>query len=676
MDKNEIKKLVLSLNEELEKTLNEEDREKIQEQIEKLNEKLEKIKKEEEKKLEEKAKKEKEKKAKKEKKETAEKGSLKEVFSCLFGQVDKRVNNFIASKPKLSSFIDKRRVKRYDNIYTNIIKYVGIPAAVAIVGLVSTSFVSGAMLPVIPVIAGSIALVNTVRYIPTLIRKITNKGPKKISKVELSKGSYLENLKNAISKFRNRKTVKKEVSLTAGKTTSKKDEPITTKSAINEKNKNIDNLLINFNNAVNSVDLSDIDMTKADNCNSCYELLKNHGEVALNKISKENMEKYKKIQDYVKLVREFSKAVNALKNNGINNELLDNCKSLYEILKNNYGENAFKNISSDVMQAYNEMVNESNKKETKLETKLQENEEKFVLQNFVNDLRDFRLEKTTESIREYEKLMHRLFALKPEQRASIRNNEALWNKVTSLRQEVRDLQTKYNLKSNNDVLARFIKLVETFEFGENINFDSNNLMASITLYNNLTADQKRMVPEKIMQKYQDAIRYDSITALKAKLQAIDIEKCKRERNYDEIIECYHLYNKWYINDSKGLSQKEQTKIEKRKSIAKKEIESFSPMLKGKIKEILEVISEKEKYADALVNVRYQLAIINGQTRPISHVEILTDDNVITERNILWNSNNPNVDEIKNRIMEEFPFISEEQINFEGISKENNRGNRR
>ena len=659
-----MKKLVLSLNEELEKTLNEEDKEKIQEQIEELNKKIEEIKKEEEKKLEEKIKLEQEKKAKK---ETVKKGSLKEVFSCLFGQVDKRVNNFIASKTRLRRFVNKRLENKYNNIYRKIIGWVGGPLVV-----MTTVMLAQNAYPAIALVSGVFAGINVARYIPTLIRKINNKGPEKISKVELSKGSYLENLKNAVSKYKNRKTVKKQVSSISSKTTSKKDESITTKSTINEKNKNIDNLLINFNNAVNSVDLNDIDITKVDNCNSCYELLKNYGEVALNKISNETKEKYQKIQEYLKLIKEFSKAINVLKSDDINKDLLDNCKSLYDLLKNNYGENAFKNIPESILNKYNDL--KDIKVEKELETVRKDKE--LAFSKFVSELKTFKLEQTVDGIKEYENLMHRLFALDKEQRNMISNNEMLWNKIQSLRKEVKALQTNNKLMNNNTKLESFINHVETFKFGENVEFKSENLVAAISLYNQLTSDQKKMIPEKIMRNYQDAIRYDSITALKAKLYALDIDKCIAERDFDSIEECYKLYSKWYQNTSEGLKTKDARQLEKRKIDGQKQIEGLSRELSEKLQGIIKTITTKEQFANADVNVEYQLGIINGKARPISHVEVINNNEMIAVCDIPWNSKNPDVFEIRETIMEKFPFINENHIYFEGISKENNKAGKR
>lgn len=727
-----MKKLVLSLNEELEKTLNEEDKEIIQEQIEELNKKIEEKEYSRSGLIEELAKLnpgveiryqkahdeviycskngsdlklperfeyndkngitnkhhtssgrytyvhvrgmenvpsdtivagKSEKKEKTEEKKDTKKGSLKEVVSCLFGQVDKRVNNLTVD------LANEWRLTRYENPT----KYVANPLRLITLFVAVGGIVTGgiALWPGL-IAAGYFGGIVIPKYIAAVVRKMRKTPPKKLEKVELSKGSYLENLKNAVSKFKNRKTVKKQVSSTSSKTISKKDETVTTKSTINEKNKNIDNLLINFNNAVNSVDLNDIDMTKVDNCNSCYELLKNHGEVALNKISNETKEKYQKIQEYLKLIKEFSKAINVLRSDDINKDLLDNCKSLYDLLKNNYGENAFKNIPESILNKYNTL--KDIKVEKELETVRKDKE--LAFSKFVSELKTFKLEQTVDGIKEYEDLMHRLFALDKEQRNMICSNEMLWNKIQYLRKEVKALQTNNKLMNNNTKLESFINHVETFKFGENVEFKSENLVAAISLYNQLTSDQKKMIPEKIMRNYQDAIRYDSITALKAKLYALDIDKCIAERDFDSIEECYKLYNKWYQNTSEGLKTKDARQLEKRKIDGQKQIEGLSRELSEKLQGIIKTITTKEQFANADVNVEYQLGIINGKARPISHVEVINNNEMIAVCDIPWNSKNPDVFEIRETIMEKFPFINENHIYFEGIGKENYKAGKR
>lgn len=639
MDIKEIEKEISKLSKELEQTENREDRAKLQKNIDKLNKKLEKISEKEQKEV---------------KTSTNEEGNFGEVVSCLFGQADKRFYN------SMLYFLNKWRLDRYNSPTKYIINPIRLlTLAIAVGGIVT----GGSTLAIGLIAAGYFGGIVLPKYITAVIRKFQKKTPKSLKEVSLLKGTYKENLKNAVSKFRNRKNVKKQNVATSAKTNSTKANETDSNKVTKEKNTNIENLLNNFVNAVNNVDLNDIDMLKVDNCTSSYNLLKNGGEVALNKIPTEIKEKYQKIQDYVKLVNEFSKAVNTLKVNDVNKELLDNCKSLYAILESNYGANAFKNVSADVMNKYNSLKNnqaENIKKANELE-----------LSKFVNELKAFELEKTADSVKEYERLMRRLFALSKEQRNMIYNNEMLWNKIQNLRKEVKSLQL-----SNNTKLESFIKHVETFKFGENVEFKSENLVAAISLYNQLTDDQRKLIPENIMRNYQDAIRYDSITALKTKLYSLDIEKRLQERDYNEILECYSIYSKWYSNDRKGLPLQVGNELAQRRIEKRKEIESFSPDLQEKMGKILKTVAQMEKFANANVNVSHQVCMINGKPTPVSYVEVISNDEMIGVCNIPWTSANENKDEIKEKIINKFPFVNEEQISFEGISKENNRGNRR
>lgn len=594
-------------------------------------------------------KKEDKKQAKKDKKaakatKTESKGTLGEVVSCLFGQVDKRVNNLVAKHPKINNFFYKNRMSRY-NHPVNIEFGCGVASSI----VAGIAFGMAAVQPwLIPIGIGlSVFGAQAIgKFAAAVIRRAKKTPPAKATPVEF-KGGYFENLKNAWNKFRK----PKEVATTAGTKSVAKSTEIKGKEDSKDK-VNVENLINIFNKAVGELDLDNIDLSKYDYCHSLYRTIEN--KEALDKLSKETKEKYtqyeKKVNEYKTLASAFVKNVNELDINHLDKEALDRCQFIYNTLKDKFGEEVLKNIPSEVVNKFNEYEKTlTNKKEPKVPEI-----DKLKLTKLISYIMGFKLEATTQSVDECEKLIQQVFNLNEKERKVLRGNEEAWNKFKYLMKKTKEYCEEFKGLKNNDRVSTFINLVNTFDFkADEVKYDRNQLMACINIYSRLSNDEKALIPENVMRVYNDALRFDQVFTLKTKLSMLDIDKCIRENNYSDIYECCEIYDRYISSDRKGLSFEVGNDLMHKRKLGREEINEFPQNLKDKLEKAMEEREKVQKYQNATIGIKN--VVVGGRVQSV--LKIINNNEVLDEMIIPWSSATFNENEITNAIVNRHPYMS-------------------
>jgi len=590
-----------------------------------------------------------EKTTKKTKNET--KGTLGEVVSCLFGQVDKRVNNFVAKNSIINNFFYKTRMNRYNHPWG----YVGwrLLVSAPVAGL---AFGMAAVQPWLIPVGVAVAAFGAQalgKFAVAMVRRATKNPPSKLKPIELKKGSYLENLKNAWNKFRNPKKVTKTNNL---KTNSK---PVEVKGKEDSKDKvNVESLINAFNKVVSELDLNNIDLQKYDYCNNLYKTIENNG--LLDKISKEIKERYaqyeKKVNEYKTLSSAFVKNVNKIDINNLNKGALDKCRYIYNTLKDKFGEDILKNIPSEVMNKFNEYEKTlTSKKETKEEEIKKEQEiDKLKLTKLISYIMGFKLEATTQSVNECEKLIQQVFKLNEKERKVLRGNEEAWDKFKYLMKKTKEYCEEFKGLKNNDRLSTFINLVNTFDFkADEVKYDRNQLMVCIDIYSRLSNDEKALIPENVMRIYDSALRFDQVFTLKAKLIMLDINKCIRENDYSDIYECCEIYDRYISNNRKGRSFEVGNDLMHKRKLGREEIKEFPQELREKLKSAMEEREKVQKYQNATIGIKN--VVVDGRVQSV--LRIVNNNEVLDDMIIPWNSASFNENEITNSIVNRHPYMS-------------------
>lgn len=589
--------------------------------------------------------------AKETKTEKKEKGSFGEVVSCLFGQVDKRVSNFVAKYRELTVF----------------------RTPVLISGLAIATMIPLGGFGVIPFL-GSLGLIVTTAIAVDKAIRIKKNPPVGVVQKEITKGSYFENLKNAWNKFR----APKEVTKTKGAKVDTKPTEVKTKEDNSKDKVNVENLINIFNKTVSELDLDNIDLSKYDYCHSIYKTIENKG--ALDKLSKETKEKYaqyeKKVNEYKTLSSAFVKNVNELDVDNLDKEALDRCQYIYNTLKDKFGEEVLKNIPSEVVNKFNEYEKTlTNKKEAKV---VEIN--KLKLTKLISYIMGFKLEATTQSVDECEKLIQQVFNLNEKERKVLRGNEEAWNKFKYLMKKTKEYCEEFKGLKNNDRVSTFINLVNTFDFkADEVKYDRNQLMACINIYSRLSNDEKALIPENVMRVYNDALRFDQVFTLKTKLSMLDIDKCIRENNYSDIYECCEIYDRYISNERKGLSLEVGNDLMHKRKIGRDEINEFPQGLRDKLKKAMDEREKVQKYQNATIGIKN--VVVNGRVQSV--LRIVNNNEVLDDLIIPWSSATFNENEITNAIVNRHPYMSnirfvsyEEVENLINDMEENSKGNHR
>ena len=208
---------------------------------------------------------------------------------------------------------------------------------------------------------------------------------------------------------------------------------------------------------------------------------------------------------------------------------------------------------------------------------------------------------------------------------------------------------------HNDRVSTFINLVNTFDFkGDEVKYDKHQLMACINLYSRLSNDEKAIIPESVMRVYNDALRYDAVFTLRTKLSMLDIEKCVKENNYNDIYECCAIYDRFVSNNRKGLSLQDGNDLAQKRKLGRDEIGNFPENLKSKLNIALNERLKVQKYQNAIVGIKN--VITNGRVQ--SMVRIVSGEEVLDEMMIPWSSSNYDEEEIKNYILRKHPYMKE------------------
>lgn len=576
--------------------------------------------------------------------ESKEKGSFGEVVSCLFGQVDKRVNNLVAKHPKINNFFYKNRMSRYNHPF-NIEFGCGVASSI----VAGIAFGMSAVQPwLIPIGIGlSVFGAQAIgKFAVAVVRRAKKTPPAKATPIEI-KGGYFENLKNAWNKFRKPKEVTKTKE---AKTSSK---PTEVKGKEDSKDKvNVENLINTFTKAVGELDLDKIDLSKYDYCHSIYKAVENNG--SLDKLSKETKEKYtqyeKKVNEYKTLASAFVKNVNELDINHLDKEALDRCQFIYNTLKDKFGEEVLKNIPSEVVNKFNEYEKTlTNKKEPKVPEI-----DKIKLTKLVSYIMGFNLEATTQSVDECEKLIQKVFNLNEKERKVLRGNEEAWNKFKYLMKKTKEYCEEFKGLKNNDRVSTFINLVNTFDFkADEVKYDRNQLMACINIYSRLSNDEKALIPENVMRVYNDALRFDQVFTLKTKLSMLDIDKCIRENNYSDIYECCEIYDRYISNNRKGLSLEVGNDLMHKRKLGREEINEFPQELKDKLKNAMDEREKVQKYQNATIGIKN--VVVGGRVQSV--LRIVNNNEVLDDMIIPWSSATFNENEITNVIVNRHPYMS-------------------
>ena len=587
------------------------------------------------------SKKEEKKQAKKDKKvsketktESKEKGSFGEVVSCLFGQVDKRVNNLVFKSESFYNWAKQKRMKRYEQLGRYSFPRILISAA-----LMATTIWPGGLV-VIPTIGLVYGAFVGVRTVGDLIRKAMNKPPVIVRKKEIAKGSYLENLKNAWNKFTN----SKEFTKTKGAKADTK--PSEGKGSEDAKDKvNVENLINTFNKVVGELDLDNIDLSKYDYCHSIYKTIENNG--ALDKLSEETKEKYaqyeKKVNEYKTLSSAFVKNVNELDINNLDKEALDRCQFIYNTLKDKFGDVTLKNIPSEVVNKFKEYEKAlTTKKEPKAEELVNPYIQSLLQQMYIYDLRT-----TKDSVNNCEKLLSEIDSKIPET-SDVRSNtkyNGLWKKYNHLKQSLviknkvlLFVEKVQNIKSSKDDVTyvefkECMDIVNSFGEAEWKDFDS---------LSNASA---------ILNDFQSILRNSRELILNQKLEELDIDKCINENNYGQLVEIVKLasdYEKEARDKHKAqpvnkLSEDAQLKLERVRQI----VSSFGKFNEYKLDVNLTVNQDDDSIKAHYINYDGEEIDLILETKYTGSIEEVTR-NVINEINAIE------------------PLVSVDKINIHGL----------
>lgn len=600
----------------------------------------------------------------KDKKEKRQKAALKrqeslkqfgEVVSCLFGQVDKRFTNFIYKNDRIYEYAQKNADERNNKLGFHIFRWYRLPLALGLM-LVPQLFGTYRILSGVLGIMKALGVVGTIyggvisiKTIGDLVRKI-NKSPLEVVRNKtISEGSYLENLKKSWKKFRNRKTNKKGKSNNSLLNQPTEEVPVNAEGNINDKVNELTRI-------VNSeLDINNLDIRKFDYIKKLYEKISEAG--ALEALSPEVREKYeeyaKKVDECKPLLKDFIGTVNALDMTDVKKEAYDKCKQAYDILQSKFGDNIFANISEDIIKKYHEYENNLKLKPTEKKETI----DKFKLSKLINEIKYFDLQPTFDSVKKCEELINRVFTLNKEERKIVHSNEELWNKI-------KNLMKKSKIYCNG--VIKFINLVnDNFYFGadSDIKYEQSQLVTCMAIYNRLTDEEKKEIPARVINTYNDALLFDSVYTLKLKLTALDVAKSIKENKYDEIMECCKIYDRFMSKSRKGLTPAIGNDMAHRRKIGKEEILNLPENLNNKLKAALKVREELTKYADADIVVDSKIMNIDGKTSTASIVKIMNGDNVLITKIIPWNSSSLDYDAIREEIIETYPFVDANRITF-------------
>ena len=489
---------------------------------------------------------------------TNKKGTFGEVVSCLFGQVDKRFNNFVAKHPKLNERIYKNRTNRYNHPYGYVgWRLISLPIAGFALGLAA---IQPWLIPV-GVTLGVFGTQAIGKFAAALIRRATKNPPVKFTKVELTKGSYLNNLKNAWNKFKKPKK--------AGTTNPRKphnSKPNRKRGGEVREQAEVTTLLDEFNNSVNELDLNNISLQKYDYCNNRYKLLEKKG--LLGEISQEVKDKYTqyegKINEFKSLAKEFVDKVNELDINNINKAEYDRCQFIYNALKGKFGKDVFKNIPNEVMEKFTKYSDALNNKGG-MGVEIDNPYIKALLQQVYGY--DLKTNKT--SVVNCQKLLSEIDKKIPAT-SDIRNNpkyDKIWKKYNHLKQELviktkvlSFVETVQSIKNSKDVsyveFKKCMDIVNSFGETEWKDFDSLSNASDI------------------LSDFQNMLRNSREFILNQKLEELNIDKCIGENNYEKLVEIVKLasdYEKEAKKNHKAqpmnkLSEKARLKLERVRQI--------------------------------------------------------------------------------------------------------------
>lgn len=188
-------------------------------------------------------------------------GQTKEVLSCVFGQVNKRVHNVLCGTDEKSNLLQNANWKAHSwwrNFrYEHPVGYLLVASAVTIGLFASTAAMFSAALPVAFGITGAY-VASAATKICSMAYNLIKYGdmPKTQRHKVIRKGNYLDNIKNALFTRKNIKSVNKNITFIKHKKNVNKNDDLL--------EKNRDENLNEYREKLNNLDISSIKANELD----------------------------------------------------------------------------------------------------------------------------------------------------------------------------------------------------------------------------------------------------------------------------------------------------------------------------------------------------------------------------------------------------------------------------
>lgn len=600
------------------------------------------------------------------KKEMKKSGSVGEVASSVFGQVNRRITNILYKNGRMY----QNACKRCESLGA-LGSYASWRLPLGLFFGVGGLLMGGVGMPGAVIGLGYTALVGS-KSIAALTRIITKTDMTQIKNRPISKLSWLSNIKNSIYKFGKARGLNNITTQNAPKKEEPKKESVSKDKTDDTKEKyNVDlNRLKNKLKEIAKVDSTgnlEINLEKVDYKN--YNVLKllvdkfieTYGEDKLPQNIKDFYKKYVNLynNNYSKCLKAFVDSVNELDINTVNDVKMAKCNYFYKMLNETF--NGLDKVEKDVLGKYMLCLEKCTKKTTKEEDKVKEEvkDDKLVYDQKDKDLlyevSTFKLEPTLESCEKCQELISKLFKLDANRRKKFHAVSTAYEKFIYLRN---------NLDSMKKV-ATFIELVNKFDFKDEVKFNEQDLRKCYSIYEKLNKEEIKLVPNTVINKYKTALNYDLVLTLRMKLEELDIDKCVSDRNFAPINECVELSNK-LVNYTEGNVQVHKSTGDEQANVSQKRITEIKKSAQKFPRELLEkiaisdhIMEELNKYKDSQLYI--ELVVDNKMK---TYAKCSLDVNGTTEDKIIYVDDiRDNQEQIIYRIIENNPFINESNIHF-------------
>ena len=430
------------------------------------------------------------------KKEIRKSGTFSNVISNIFGQVDKRFTNFIYKSNRIYKRVLNARTKRYNDIFSYTFPRSIVIGVAAVLGTVVPG--SGILIGLGVLYAGAVVLPKT---IAALVR-IAKKTPPTINRnKEISKGSYLDNIKGAWYKFTKTRGLKNNKVVTRQNT----DKPRTNPRARAAASEDTNQLVNNFVNAVSNLE---------ENYDKCEQMLRNNGDI-LNKVSDEVKEKYKKHE-----LEYLTSKIKSLDPANVDKKLVEYCNKRLEKLKARYGEDITNEIAAE---ADTKILKDCETVLSALDGK-----KNPYIESCLIDLRNFKLEDTRLSVQNASQLLNKFSDV-----VEVMKNSSLYKEGY---EEYCKLEKAVKLRQNVFGYVDVIKSVKVSE----LSYDTFLMLMNDA--KNFTKDKDDLEvfsniikgDDKFKENYRKIIKNSRQFLVKEKVDKIDFNASHEKNDYSEI----------------------------------------------------------------------------------------------------------------------------------------------